>query len=248
MPWPKHNKNNRESYKPRWEASLSTLRYSVSYYMGTRAGATTRAKTSTSTLRAPARSRTLVHASTVSPDNVVDKDKPLTMNRGLAGRRYGECALDVHGSRAARQTDLLGCGAHASERRGEKRDSGICGHHLCECRSLIEPPPPQPSPVQRHRHQRIRVIEQRPAGARHPLTHGSGEVEPVAIFESVDKVAGDVIVAYGGARPSIGRWISDRLHGQNSRTWIIGEWNAEAFAVRWRNERHARPARRTQPA
>src|SRR5258708_10491327 len=48
--------------------SLSTLPYIVSYYMGIRAAATTRAKTSTSTLRAPARSRTRVHASTVAPD------------------------------------------------------------------------------------------------------------------------------------------------------------------------------------
>src|SRR6266436_10236429 len=64
----------------------------------------------------------------------------------------------------------------------------------------------------------------------------------------MDKIASDVIVAHGGAGPSIGGRISNRLHGQNSRAWIIGEWNAEALAVGWRNERHPRPARRTQPA
>jgi hypothetical protein len=102
--------------------------------------------------------------------------------------------------------------------------------------------------MQRDRDHRIRVIEQCPAGARHPLAHRNGEVEPVAIFESMGKIASDVIVAYGGACPSIGGRISNRLHGQNSRAWIIGEWNAEALAVGWRNKGHPRPARWTQPA
>src|SRR5260370_40586557 len=206
MPWPKCSKNNRALCKPQWEAFLvDPALQRLPLYGNPRRRDNPGKDQHVHIAGAGAQqdARTRVDGS-AGCQHVVDKDKPLTVNRGLAERCYGECALDVHGSRAARQTDLLGGGARASEGGGEKRDCGVCGHHPCEGRGLIEPPPPQPSPMQRDRDYRIRVLKQRPASTRHPLAHRSGEVEPGAILESMDKIASDVIVADGGGAPSIG--------------------------------------------
>ena len=45
----------------------------------------------------------------------------------------------------------------------------------------------------------------------------------------------------------VGRRIGDRFHGQDARTRIIDEWNAEPLAIGPGDEGELRPARRTEP-
>ena len=102
--------------------------------------------------------------------------------------------------------------------------------------------------MQRHRHQGVGFAEDLAPGPRHPLAHGGGEVEPVAIFERMHEVAGDIVEAHRGAGAPIGGRIGDRLHGENAGAGIIGERNPEAFAIGRGDERDLGPARRAQPA
>ena len=66
--------------------------------------------------------------------------------------------------------------------------------------------------MQRDRHQRVGLGGELAAGTGHPLAHGGGEVQPVAIFQGMHEVAGDVVETHRGAGAAIGRRIGDRLH------------------------------------
>ncbi len=71
------------------------------HYMGVRAGSTTRAKTSTSTCRAPARSSARAQASTVAPEVSTSSTSSSAPRRdlGLAGGVDPEGALHIGGAR-----------------------------------------------------------------------------------------------------------------------------------------------------
>ena len=62
----------------------------------------------------------------------------------------------------------------------------------------------------------------------------------------MDERAGNVIEAHGSAGTPVGRRIGDRLHREHAGPGIIGEGNAEAFAIGWGDERELRPAGRAQ--
>jgi hypothetical protein len=83
--------------------------------MGVRTGATTRAKTSTSTWAAPARSSARAQVSTVAPEgqHVVDQHQPAAGHLGLFLQGHAEGALHVVGAFGLAQTDLLRRRAHA---------------------------------------------------------------------------------------------------------------------------------------
>src|SRR5262249_5840396 len=75
---------------------------------------------------------------------------------------------------------------------------------------------------------------------------GRGEVEPVAVFQGMDELARDIVLAHGGAGAVIRRRIGDRLHRQEARPAIEGEWDAEPLAIGRRDERELGPAGGTQ--
>ena len=90
--------------------------------------------------------------------------------------------------------------------------------------------------MQRHWHQRIGVGEQLAAGPCHPSPHGRREVEPVAVFQGMDELARDLVVAHCRAGPVIRGRIGNRLHRQQARPGIEGERNAESLAIGRRDE------------
>ena len=118
--------------------------------------------------------------------------------------------------------------------------------HLAEQRRLVEAPRPLPAPMQRHRHNCIGFGQEFTTGIGHPATHGGREVEPVAVLEGVDELAGDIVVAHCRARAPVGGRIGDRLHRQHARAGIERERDAEPLAIGRRDEGELRPARRTQ--
>jgi hypothetical protein len=61
---------------------------------------------------------------------------------------------------------------------------------------LIEPARPQPTPMQRDRHERVRIAGEFPAGLGHPAAYHGREIDPVAVFEAVHQLAGDIVVAH----------------------------------------------------
>jgi hypothetical protein len=80
--------------------------------------------------------------------------------------------------------------------------------------------------MQRYRHQRVGFGGELAAGTGHPLAHGAGKVQAVAIFQGMHEVAGDVVETHGGTGAPIGRRIGDRFHGEDARAGIVGEGNA----------------------
>jgi hypothetical protein len=100
--------------------------------------------------------------------------------------------------------------------------------------------------MQRHRHQRVGLGQQLAAGLADPPPHHRRQVEPVAIFERMDQRPGNLVEAHGGAGAVVGRRVGDGFHGQDARTRVIDEGNAEPLAVGPGDEREFRPARRTQ--
>ena len=175
--------------------------------MGVRTGATTRAKTSTSTWAAPARSSARAQVSTVAPEvstsSISTSRWPAIWAFSL--RRHAEGALHVVGPLGLRQADLLRRGAHALEPPCSTGTPLMLGDRAGQRRRLVEAPRPQPPPMQRHRQQRVGVGQQLAAGARHPAAHHRRQIEPVAIFEGQHQRARDVVIAHRGARAVIGR-------------------------------------------
>ena len=98
------------------------------FYMGLRAGATTRAKTNTSTREAPARNSARVQASTVAPEvrtsSTNTRCRPGYVGSMLGGHNEG--ALDVFCAFRFRASDLLRRGADTFE-------STMCNRHTAEC-------------------------------------------------------------------------------------------------------------------
>src|SRR5437868_2931759 len=113
-------------------------------YMGTRAGATTRANVSTSTWAAPARRSAAVQASTVAP--VVSTSSTSTSRRAPDGRaalrRHLEGALHVRGALRAGKPDLLGGCLDAPQRGMNQRHAALRGDDIGEQRRLVEASPP----------------------------------------------------------------------------------------------------------
>ena len=96
--------------------------------------------------------------------------------------------------------------------------------------------------MQGHRNQHVGSLEQLASGAGHPAAHGRGEVGPVLVFQGMHQRPRDVVIAYRGAGPPVGRWVGDGLHRQQFGPGIIDKGNAEPRAVRLRDERQLRPA------
>jgi hypothetical protein len=84
--------------------------------------------------------------------------------------------------------------------------------------------------VQRNRHDQVGLGQKLTAGARHPSAYGRCKIEAVAIFEGMNKGAGDLVIAHGGRCPMIGRRIGNRLHGQDAGSRIIDKRNPQPLA------------------
>src|SRR5262245_38630103 len=160
--------------------------------------------------------------------------------------RHAKGALDVLGALGLVEPDLLGRRLDAFERRVRDRPAARLGDDLGQQRRLVEPPRPLPPPVQRHRNDGVGVGKQLAAGTRHPASHGRGEIEPVAVFQGMDELARDIVVAHGGASAVIRRRIGDRFHRQETRSAIEGERDAEPLAIGRGDERELGPADGTQ--
>ena len=253
--WRRGNRGNSGSCRSRlW--SCATVEPTALVYMGARPAATTRANTSTSTDAAPARSSARAQASTVAPEVSTSSTstslRPATSALPSAGTRKAPCTFSRPFGLA--EPDLLRRRLDALERAVGDRPPARLGDDLRQQRRLVEPTRPLPPPVQRHRHDGVGVGEQLAPGIRHPASHGRGEIEPVAVFQGMDELARDVVVAHGGARAMIGRRIGDRLHRQQARPAVERERNAEPLAIgrrdegelatsRPRTDRRRRPAR-----
>src|SRR6516164_8522909 len=190
--------------------------------MGGRLPATTRANTRTSTDAAPARSNAREQASTVAPE--------VSTSSTSTSFRPATSALPWAGTRKAPWTLW-------ARRLGD--DLGQ------QCR-LVEPTRPLSAPVQRYRNDGVAVSKQLAAGTRHPASHGRGEVEPVAVFQGMDELARDIVVAHRRAGAVVGWRIGDRFHRQEAWPAIEGERNAEPLAIGRRDEGELGPASRTQ--
>ena len=220
--------------------------------MGARTASTTRANTSTSTLRAPARSSARAQASDggAGGQHVVDQDEPAPGDLGLAVGRHPERALHI--VRRARPAT-----ARPAARVALTRLSAVVGDRhagfaaTIACASSADW-------LKRRAHSRRQcsgtgtsasasASSSRPARAiQRPII--GREVEPVAIFQGMHQRARDVVVAHRGAGPVIGRRIGDRLHRQHAGAGIVGERNAEPLAIGRRDQRQLRPAGGAQPA
>ena len=146
----------------------------------------TLAKTSTSTLAAPARSNARAQPSTVAPE--VSTSSTRTSRRpataALPSCGHAEGALDVGGALGARQTDLLGRRLDALERAGGDRHAAFRRDRGASMADWLK----------RRAHSRRQCSgtgtsasasarSSRPALAD-PAPHHRGEIEPVAIFEA----------------------------------------------------------------
>ena len=250
-PWPNGNRGSTGWCRFRRGAWLIVVgaRHAGATIIWERARAsTTRANTSTSTLPAPARSSARAQASEVAPEvstsSTSTSRRPATSALRSAGTRKAPCTL-----RARSACDRPTCCAVALTRLSAvvgDGDAGLLRDRLGQQRRLVEAARPQPPPMQRHRHQRIGLVQQFAAGARHPAAHGGREIEPVAVFQRMHQRARDLVVAHRGARPVVGRRVGDRLHRQHARAGIVGERNAEPLAIGRRDERELRPAGRAQ--
>ncbi len=184
-------------------------------------------------------------------EHVVDKNKPAPGHLGLALRRYPEGALHVLCPFRLAEADLVRRGPDAPQRAMQHRPSARLGDDLAELRRLVEAPRPLPAPVQRHRDDGVGLGEQFAAGIGHPAPHHRGEVEPVAVFEGVHELLGDVVVADRGPRPLVGRRIGDCRGREPTRSivwWSVleREGGAEPGAIRRRDEAKLAPASRAQ--
>jgi len=101
--------------------------------------------------------------------------------------------------------------------------------------------------VQRHRDDSVGLGQKVAAGMAEPAPHHWRKVEPVAIFESVHQGARNLVEAYRGAGPMIGRRVGDRFHRQDARSRIVDEGNAEPLAIGPGDERELRPAYWAEP-
>ncbi len=101
--------------------------------------------------------------------------------------------------------------------------------------------------MQGNRHQRIGLGQKFPAGLADPAPHHRREVEPIATFKGMHQSPRNFVEAYRGAGAMVGRRVGDRFHGQDARTRVIDERNAEPLAIGPGDEREFRPARRTEP-
>ena len=216
--------------------------------MGARPAVTTRAKTSTSTDAAPARNSARAQASTVAPDVSTSSTsrslRPATSALPSAGTRKAPCTFC--GAFGFVEPDLLRRGLDALERPVRHHPAARLGDDLGQQRRLVEAPRPLPPPVQRHRNEGVGVGEELAAGMRHPASHHRREVEPVAVFQRMDELARDIVVAHGGAGAVIGRRIGDGFHRQEAGPAIETERDAEPLAIGRRDERELGPARRAQ--
>ena len=98
--------------------------------------------------------------------------------------------------------------------------------------------------MQRDRHECIGVSDQFAACIRHPAAHDGRQVEPVAVFQGMNKRAGDIAVTNGCACSVIGGRIGNGLDRDNSGAGIIGKRDSEPLAIGRGNERELRPADR----
>jgi hypothetical protein len=48
---------------------------------------------------------------------------------------------------------------------------------------------------------------------------------------------GDIVIAHGGARQVVSRWIGNRLHRQQAGAGIVGKGDSEPRAVGWLDKR-----------
>ena len=126
------------------------------------------------------------------------------------------------------------------------RDAARLTDHLREQRRLVEAPRPLPTPMQRHRDDGAGLGEERPAGIRHPAPHGRRKVEPVTVFEGVNELARNIVIAHRRPRAPVGWRSGDRLHRQHAGAGIVGERDPQPLAIGRRDERKLRPACRAQ--
>jgi hypothetical protein len=106
---------------------------------------------------------------------------------------------------------------------------------------LIEPPPPQPPPVQGHWDNHIGVRQQFAAGTGHPPPHSLGQIETVAVFQTVNQAPGNIIVTCNGATAIEWRRIGDGLGRQRTAAEIVGKGDPEALAIRLFNQMEGGP-------
>jgi hypothetical protein len=112
--------------------------------MDVRAGSATLAKTSTSTLAAPARSRArapAIHRRSRC-QHVIEEDEAPTGNGGFAVSRHAKCALNIGGAFGPRQADLLRRRFDAFEGAGNDRHAGLTRYDGRQHGRLIEAPRP----------------------------------------------------------------------------------------------------------
>src|SRR5499427_1272056 len=160
--------------------------------------------------------------------------------------RHAKGALDVVGALGLVEPDLLGRRLNAFEHPVRDHPAARLGDDLGQQCRLVEPTRPLSAPVQRHRNDGVVVSKQFAAGTRHPASHGRGEVEPVAVFQGMDELARDIVVAHRRAGAIVGWRIGDCFHRQEAWPAIEGERNAEPFAIGRRDERELGPAGWTQ--
>ena len=96
--------------------------------------------------------------------------------------------------------------------------------------------------MERHRHDDLGIGEELGAGAGHHGAERPAKLEPVAVFEAVDELAGDVVIARRGAGPLEHRRIGDRGRRQQGHAEIDRERRAEALAIGPLDELDVRPA------
>jgi hypothetical protein len=65
--------------------------------------------------------------------------------------------------------------------------------------------------VERHRNDHVDVGEEFAAGADHPVCHEGGEIEPIAIFEAMHQIAGNLVESRDRPAPPERRRIGDRF-------------------------------------
>ena len=215
-------------------------------YMDVRPGSATLAKISTSTLAAPARMQRPGAAVDrgAGGQHVVDEDQPAPGDGGLALVRHAKRALHVGRALGPRQPDLLCRRLDPLEGCRGNRDAAVRRDGCRQHGRLVEAPRPKPAPMQRHRHQRVGLGQQLAAGLADPASHHRRQIEPIAIFERMDQGARNLVETHRGAGAVIGRRVGDGFHGQDARTRVIDEGNAEPLAIGPGDEREFRPARR----
>src|ERR1700722_19322946 len=212
--------------------------------MEVRTGSATRAKISTSTLAAPARFSARAQPSTVAPE--VKTSSTRTNLRLETAALLSSGTLNAPCTLLARSVRVSPtCCAVALTRlsipaaMGTRLSAEIVAASMADwlkrrahCRRQCSGTGTSASASARS--SRPACATQRPIigassapGLRYHASHYRAEFEPVAVFQRMDQGARYLVEPHRGASAVIGRRVGDGLHGQDARTRVIHERNAE---------------------